>query len=66
MEERAKHPGGRPKGIRYPRQFSVYETDRGLELLKAIADRWDTTQADAIRRLIREKAAELGLADGKE
>jgi hypothetical protein len=66
MKTTPKHPGGRPPGKRYPRQFTVQETDRGMDLLKAIADAWETTQAEVIRRLIREKAKELGLTDGGE
>lgn len=37
-----------------------------MELLRAIADRWDTTQAEAVRRLIRDKAREWGLTNGEE
>ncbi len=40
----------------------MYENDRGMALLQSIAERWDTTQADAVRRLIREEAARQGLA----
>ena len=57
-----KNPGGRPaRGSRYPRRLMIYETDRGMDLLQALADLWDTTQADVVRRLVREKAAELGV-----
>lgn len=65
MSEPKKHPGGRPKtGTRFPRQFTVYETDRGMELLQEIARKWETTNAEVIRRLIREEARRLGLIDG--
>jgi hypothetical protein len=66
MSDQPKRGSGRPRGIRFPRQFTVYETDRGYELLEAIARHWDTSNAETIRRLIREKAKELGLTDGAE
>jgi hypothetical protein len=56
-----KNAGGRPPGIRYPRRFMIYETERGLELLQSIAKRWDTSQAEAVRRLIRQEAARSGI-----
>ena len=61
-----RNPGGRPPGIRYPKRLMVYETERGVELLQQIAARWETTQADAMRRLVRDKARELGLINGKD
>lgn len=64
MSEKRKGVGGRPAGIKYPRRLMVYETDEGIELLNAIAHRLGTTQAGAIRQLVREKAREWGLTDG--
>lgn len=60
MEE-SSSKGGRPPGTKYPRRLLVYTTDQGMEQLQGIADEWETSQADAVRRLIREKAQELGL-----
>lgn len=53
-------------GARYPKRLMVYEDDRGLELLRAIAERWETTQAEAVRRLIRNAAREMGLPEREE
>lgn len=65
--EQPKRSGGRPSsGARFPRRLMVYESDRGMQLLQSIAERWETTQADAVRRIIREKAKELGLTNGAE
>lgn len=66
MDRPRKRGGGRPRGIRYPRQFTVYETDRGMELLQEIAARRETTVAETIRRLVREEAVRIGLTDGAE
>jgi hypothetical protein len=34
--------------------------------VKRIAETWETTQAEAIRRMIREKAQQMGLTEGAE
>lgn len=52
--------------MRYPKRLLIYCTERDLELLQAIAEEWDLSQAGALRRLIREKAKEKGLTDGAE
>lgn len=62
-----KNPGGRPaRGSRYPRRLMIYETERGMDLLQSLADRWDTTQADVVRRLVRKEAAALGITASSE
>lgn len=57
--------GGRPRGIRYPKRLMVYTTEQGFALLDAIATSWETSHAEAMRRLIREKAKEMGLANNE-
>jgi hypothetical protein len=61
-----KGTGGRPPGIRYPKRLLVYCTEQDLELLQAIADDWDLSQAGAVRKLIRDEAKKRGLLDGAE
>lgn len=59
--------GGRPKtGSRFPRQLGIYLSDRGLTDLQRIANEWECSQSEAVRRLIREKAASLGFQDAEE
>lgn len=54
-----RNAGGRPPGSKYPRRLLVYTTERGMEQLQEIADRWETSQADVVRRLIREAHGSL-------
>lgn len=62
MDEK-RGAGGRPKGVRYPKRLMVYTTEQGFTLLDAIASRWETSHAEAMRRLIREKAKDMGLGN---
>lgn len=57
---------GRPKGSRYPERLLVYCTLRDREWLRAIATDWDTSEAGAVRRLIKEEARRRELEGGAE
>lgn len=66
MNETRTQKGGRPAGSKFPRRLLVYMTDKGMEQLQAIADRWETSQADVVRRLVRERAQSEGLEPADE
>lgn len=56
-----RHPQSHPREKKQYRELTVYHTEQGMELLRGLAAKWDTTQADVIRRLIREAARKEGL-----
>jgi len=57
MHELRKHPGGRPAtGRRYPHKLFSYGSDRDRELTAALAEKWEVSVAEAIRRAVREAA----------
>lgn len=52
----------RPPGTKYPRRLLIYTTDQDMDLLQALADQMDRSQASVVRLLIREKAKDMGIA----
>lgn len=61
-----KRGPGRPPGSRFPNRLMIYLSDRDLERLQTIAERRETTMADAVRQLIREEARRDGDDGGAE
>jgi hypothetical protein len=60
--ETTKRKRGRPPGKEYAATRTLLLTEEDNEALNELAQRWGCSAAAVVRRLIREKAAELGMA----
>ena len=56
-----KRKRGRPRGVRFPRQLPVYDTEEGMALLQALAQERGISAAAVVRQLVREEARRVDL-----
>jgi uncharacterized protein (DUF433 family) len=60
----AKSTKGRSTGKDYPISRSLLLTPKDNQMLAELSRRWKCSAAEVVRRLIREKALQVGLAEG--
>lgn len=63
MRSATSNKGGRPPGRDFPHVKSFRFRDEDEERIKGLADRWGSSEAAVIRRLLQEAAAREGLTD---
>lgn len=56
-----KRPRGRPVGVTYPKVRSIRLSENDDARLQALAEKWETTGIEVLRRLIREAARREGV-----
>jgi predicted DNA-binding ribbon-helix-helix protein len=61
-----RHPGGRPRGTIYGVRTTIYDNERGTELMRELAQRRGCGIASLVRELVREEARRQGLIDGED
>ena len=57
--ETTKRKPGRPPGKEFPAARTLLLTDEDNEALNALADKWECSAAEVVRRLIRREAKRL-------
>lgn len=64
--EQPRNRGGRPEGKDFPHVKTFRLRAEDVERLAALANRWGSSEAAVIRRLLLEAARAEGLSDGAE